>query len=356
MKSTNYSDDYEVPVLTPGQSFILGYTDEVDGIYPASKDNPIILFDDFTGSFKWVDFPFKVKSSALKILTLKSKLTTLRYIFHVMGVIGFSSNEHNRLWISQYSLIKIPLPPIEIQSKVVHILDCFTELTAELTAELNARKKQYQIYIDKLIWGDDEYPDLISLSQIGEIFRGKRFVHADAVNDGVPCIHYGELYTYYGSQASITKSFIREELRPKMRYAKYGDVVVVGAGENKEDIGIGLAWLGSDNPAVHDACYVFRSDFDPRYVSFYLRSSRYHNELKKYISEGKICSFSGEDLGKMLIPNRPLNEQKRIADILEIFERLLIDMNIGIPAEISARQKQYEYYRDKLLSFEELKA
>ncbi|GIW48973.1 MAG: hypothetical protein KatS3mg079_449 [Caloramator sp.] len=110
VQSTDYSDEYNVPVLTAGQTFILGYTNETNNIYNASKEKPVIIFDDFTGSFKWVDFPFKLKSSAIKILTADNSKTILRYIYHIMGNIGYYSNEHKRLWISIYSLISIPLP------------------------------------------------------------------------------------------------------------------------------------------------------------------------------------------------------------------------------------------------------
>jgi len=155
VKSTDYSDEFSIPVLTAGQSFILGYTNEIDNIYKASKENPVIIFDDFTGAFKWVDFPFKVKSSAIKMLTANSDIATLRYIYHVMGNIGYSSDEHKRLWISIYSAIKIPVPPLPVQQEIVRILDNFTESTAELTVELEteleARQKQYEYYRDKLL-------------------------------------------------------------------------------------------------------------------------------------------------------------------------------------------------------------
>ncbi|MCM1357437.1 MAG: restriction endonuclease subunit S, partial [Prevotella sp.] len=88
VKSTDYSDKFDIPVLTAGQTFILGYTDEKNNIYRATKENPVIIFDDFTGAFKWVDFPFKVKSSAMKILTADEDKTFIRYIFHIMGKIG----------------------------------------------------------------------------------------------------------------------------------------------------------------------------------------------------------------------------------------------------------------------------
>ena len=151
VESTDYSDSFETPVLTAGQTFILGYTDEKNGVYEASKENPVIIFDDFTGAFKWVDFPFKVKSSAMKILTSQSHKVLLRYVYHFMGVLNFSSSEHKRLWIATYSKFQIPVPPLEVQREIVQILDSFTMLTAELTAELTARKKQYEFYRDQLL-------------------------------------------------------------------------------------------------------------------------------------------------------------------------------------------------------------
>lgn len=155
VENTDYKPNYPTPVLTAGQTFILGYTNECFGIYDASSENPVIIFDDFTGAFKWVDFPFKVKSSAMKMLTAKNSNTNIRYIYHIMSNIGFTSDEHKRLWISVYSAFKIPLPPLPIQEEIVRILDNFTKLTAELEdklkAELEARKKQYEFYRDSLL-------------------------------------------------------------------------------------------------------------------------------------------------------------------------------------------------------------
>lgn len=121
VKSTNYNNSFNTPVLTAGQTFILGYTNETDGVFKASKQHPVIIFDDFTGAFKWVDFPFKAKSSAMKMITAKEGVL-IRYLFHLMGNLNFSSNEHKRLWIGFYSDIKIPVPPIEIQQEIVRIL------------------------------------------------------------------------------------------------------------------------------------------------------------------------------------------------------------------------------------------
>ena len=154
VKNTNYDVKYDVPVLTAGQTFILGYTNEKDGIYYASADNPVIIFDDFTAAFKWVDFPFKVKSSAMKIITANERLTSIRYLYHIMGMINYKSDEHKLLWISKYSEIEVPLPPKEVQEEIVKTLDKFTDYVTELQAELQARKQQYEYYRGYLLSGN----------------------------------------------------------------------------------------------------------------------------------------------------------------------------------------------------------
>jgi len=139
--NTNYDDSYATPVLTAGKSFILGYTNEDFGIYYATPENPVIIFDDFTTSFHWVDFNFKVKSSAMKILKLKNRdVAILRFLFYMMHTINYVPIEHTRQWIEKYSKFKIPLPPLPIQEYIVHILDNFTTLISDLEIEINMRK------------------------------------------------------------------------------------------------------------------------------------------------------------------------------------------------------------------------
>lgn len=112
VKSTNYSDEFDTPVLTAGKTFILGYTDETEGIYLASK-KPVIIFDDFTTANKWVDFDFKAKSSAMKMITSKDeKITLLKYIYYWLNTLPIEeNNDHKCQWISNYANKKIPIPP-----------------------------------------------------------------------------------------------------------------------------------------------------------------------------------------------------------------------------------------------------
>ncbi len=154
--SKEFDKSYPTPVLTAGKTFILGYTNEKDNIYQASKSSPVIIFDDFTTATQWVDFPFKVKSSAMKILFSKNPTINIRFIFFYMQTIPYNiGGEHARHWISRYSQLEVPIPPLEIQQEIVKILDQFslltTDLLAGIPAEIEARKKQYEYYREKLL-------------------------------------------------------------------------------------------------------------------------------------------------------------------------------------------------------------
>ena len=273
--------------------------------------------------------------------------------------------------------IKIPVPPIEVQEEIVKILDRFSDYAAELQAELQARKEQYEYYRNLLltfnpsacgcgtddeqeienvtIWGGYNYKiTWKTMGEIGKFIRGKRFVRTDIMDKGIPCIHYGDMYTHYGLYATETPGFLNDEISKKMRFAEPNDVVIVAAGENKDDLGNALAWLGSKPAAVHDACFIFKSDMFPNYLSHVCRTRNYHKQVRIFANEAKICSVSGADLSKVIIPVPPYELQVKIANILDRFETLVNDLIQGLPAEIAAVKEQYEYYRNKLLTFKQL--
>lgn len=154
VKTTEYNDNYKIPVLTAGKTFILGYTDENEGIYKADEENPVIIFDDFTAANHWVDFNFKVKSSAMKILKPKENIN-FRYCYYYIQTINMDTTEHKRLWISKYSQILVPIPSLTIQNYVVSVLDRFdtiiNDLTKGLPKEIELRQKQYEYYREKLL-------------------------------------------------------------------------------------------------------------------------------------------------------------------------------------------------------------
>jgi len=257
--------------------------------------------------------------------------------------------------------IAIPFPPLPIQQEIANILDMFTELDAELNAELEARRKQYEYYRNQLFFVNDEglmingvKAECKALSEIGEFIRGKRFVKNDITSDGIPCIHYGEMYTHYKIWASEAKSYLEPALAAKLRVAHTGDVIIVAAGETVEDIGNGVAWLGESDVVIHDACFAFSHNLNPKYVSYFLHTNLFRSQIKRYISSGKISSINASGLSKAIIPIPPPAEQERIVAILDKFDKLVNDISEGLPTEIEARRKQYEYYRGKLLDFKTL--
>ena len=114
-----------------------------------------------------------------------------------------------------------------------------------------------------------------------------------------------------------------------------------------------MAWLGQDDIVIHDACFAYSHDMHPNYVSHFLQTDLFHSQIKRHISSGKISAINGAGLSKAKIPVPPFEEQQRIASILDKFHTLINDISIGIPAEIEGRRKQYEYYRNRLLTFQQ---
>lgn len=143
VKSTDYSDAYATPVLTAGKSFILGKTNETDGIF---DQLPVIIFDDFTTATQFVNFRFKVKSSAMKILHINTDLVIPKYIFYRLQIIQFDHSTHKRYWIQSYSRIKVLIPPLDEQSRIVTRIDeLFSELDKAVDT-LKTTKEQLEVY------------------------------------------------------------------------------------------------------------------------------------------------------------------------------------------------------------------
>ena len=193
----------------------------------------------------------------------------------------------------------------------------------------------------------------MTLSEIGRFIRGRRFTKADYVEDGVGCIHYGEIYTRFGTATNSVISHVRSDMAGTLRYAKPGDVVITDVGETVEDVGKAVAWIGDEDVAIHDHCYAFRHSMNPKFVSYCMQTSSFIAEKAKYVARTKVKTLLIDSFSRIRIPVPPLDEQERIVAILDKFDALVNDLSSGLPAEIAARRKQYEHYRDRLLTFRE---
>ena len=245
--------------------------------------------------------------------------------------------------------ITLPLPPIEVQREIVRILDNFTELTAELTAEITARQKQYAFYRNKLLtFGKTEEARIerIPLGDIGSICMCKRILKSQTNTvGGVPFYKigtFGKKADAYISQETF------DEYRAKYNFPKKGDVLISAAGT------IGRTVVYNGEPAYfQDSNIVWIDNNESIVLNSYLR---YCYELKPWKASegGTIPRLYNDNIAKAVIAVPPIEEQKRIVSILDRFDAICNDLTSGLPAEIEARQKQYEHYRDRLLSFKEL--
>ena len=351
LKTSDYQEQGLFLIIDQGQQQYAGYTDNEKAVV---EDGEYILYGDHTCIVKYHKGRFAQGADGLKILV--SKANNPKYVYYAFSAYNLTSTEYKRHW-TQAKDLEIPLPPLPVQEAIVNILDRFAVYAAELQAELQARQQQYNYYRDTLLsFEGREDVQWKKLGEVASIKTGRRFVRTDIRESGVPCFHYGDIYTYYGLTATKTKGYLEAELASKLRFAQPNDVVVVCAGENDMDIGVGVAWLGDEPAVIHDACCILHHEQNPRYISHFLRTHNYHLQMKRYVKNGKISSLPASGLAEALIPIPSLEEQEKIANILDRFDHLTNDLSQGLPAEIEARQQQYEYYRDQLLTFKRKEA
>ena len=266
----------------------------------------------------------------------------------------------------------IPLPPIEIQKKIVECLDKFSALAAEL----QLRRKQYEYYRTQLLtphsdcnsanntddrnWECQRYTKGIAkvydwqwktLGEIGEMIKGSGIQKSDFVEEGMPCIHYGQVHTFYGTFAYKTKSYISEELYAKCKKAHTGDLVIATTSEDVEACCKATAWLGDEDVAVSGDAHIYRHSQNSKYMAYLFQTEMFAQQKRRCATGAKVTRVHGDDMLKFRFPLPPLAEQARIVSILDKFEALTTSLSDGIPAEQAAQQKRYEYYRDLLLTF-----
>ena len=307
--------------------------------------------------FHYINGKYSLHQRAYRIHFLEEGISTRFEYFYMM--VKFKEFIFQKAVVATVSSIRkpmiekfqIPIPPLPVQQEIVNILDTFTQLEAELEAELEARKKQYEYYRNELLTFGDEV-EWKTLGEVGEFIRGNGLQKKDFTQSGVGCIHYGQIYTYYGTFTHTTKSFVSEEAAKKFKKAQKGDVIIATTSENVEDVCKTVVWLGDEEICISGETYIFKHTQNPKYIAYYLQTPMFFNYKKQYITGTKVIRLHGNKLEKFPIPIPPLAEQERIVSILDKFDALVNDISIGLPAEIEARRKQYEYYREKLLSFD----
>ena len=335
-----------IPIVDQGEQFIAGYTDNEKYL---EKDE-YIIFGDHSEHIKFVDFAFVQGADGLKILKPKKGIDA-KYLYYCVCNFYKKEGNYKRHW-SNAKITLIPIPSLEIQEKIVQILDKMTDYVTELTSELTSRKKQYSYYRDKLLsfenevyqvewktlaavsektsnisWnkiGDDEKFKYIDLSSVDRVFN--KIIETTSITK----------LTAPSRAQQIVKSddIILGTTRPTLkRFTKITD--------------------DYNDQICSTGFYVFRTNGEvlPNYVYHIFSSSNFYKYLKENQSGASYPAISDALVKKYKIPVPSLEIQSRIVQVLDNFDMVCHDLNIGLPKEIELRQKQYEYFREKLLTF-----
>ena len=342
VKSTEYDDSYKTPVLTAGQSLLLGYTNETDGIYKASKENPCIIFDDFTTSFHWIDYDFKVKSSAMKMLRPKEGVN-FRYIYYTMKSINFVPGGHQRHWISKYSQFEVPIPSMDEQNRIVDQLDTFTSSIENLKEQIAQRRKQYEYYRDQLL--DLEGKEGVEMKTLGEISTFSQGIQVPLENQSLANKegYFRFLRIIDFTQGNEPPRYV--PISDKRYWISSDEIAIVRYGTP------GFVCRGLEGILANNMFKVIIKDkglLGNSFLSSLLKSKIFQTPIKQKSSGGALQAISFGLIKDISVPVPPLQEQQRIVDILDTFEASIQNLE----DQLSQREKQYEYYRNKLLTFE----
>ena len=294
------------------------------------------------------------------LLEIKSKVMIPKFLYYVLSIEApkyvNAGMGNPKLMSNVMAKIRVAVPPLEVQCEIVHILDDFTLLSAELSAELEARKRQYCYYREKLF----EFNNDGELKTMGELFpfirngfvgtirpfftdekNGIRYLEGTNIHNGI--ISDNEMIY-------VTKEFHQ---RHKKNELKEDDILMVQSGHIGECAVVGKKYKGANCHAL-----IIMSNGGKclsKYIVHYFHTLKGFKALNPAITGGTIKHVLAGKIGKIKVPCPPIEEQTKIVNILDKLEKLCNDISEGLPAEIEARQKQYEYYRAKLLKFKELK-
>lgn len=331
VESTDYSDSYETPVLTAGKSFIIGYTNETSGIYDKL---PVIIFDDFTTSTQYVNFPFKVKSSAMKILTANTELVIPKFIFYRMQIIEFDHSTHKRYWIQQYSKIKVKIPPIPEQERIVaQIEELFSELENGVET-LKKTKQQLAVYrqavLKEAFAGDYPKKPLkdISIALSGYAFKSKKYTP-----DGryiVVKIGNVKQFKFDFSRDLTRTNEVEGDILQKYLLKKGDCLITLTGSRGKRDYGFVSMITDQEHYLLNQRVAALRFNLTkalPEFYQYYLSSFDYRNQFFSYetgnVGQGNVGIKALTD---PIVVCPTLDDQKRI--VLEIEARMSACDNI----------------------------
>ena len=270
------------------------------------------------------------------LITIKNIQTlNYKYLYYWLSIEAkkhvYSGMGNPKLMSNQMEKIPIPLPPLSVQQEIVRILDKFTELEAELEAELDCRKRQYEYYRNKLLAYEGNEVEWKMLGEVCDVLRGRRLTKRDlSTSCKIPVFHGGiEPIGYYNENNR-----------------KANSTMLINVGASAGTVGFCNRDFWSS-----DGCFCFSHNdtINQRFLYYALQTME--TTIKSKVRKAGIPTLDNKEVEQLIIPLPPLEEQQRIANILDKFDTLVNSISEGLPKEIALRRKQYEYYRERLLTF-----
>ena len=193
-----------------------------------------------------------------------------------------------------------------------------------------------------------------ALGDVGSFVRGGGLQKADFVEAGMPCVHYGQIHTRFGTSVTKAVSYVSEAQFARLKHAEYGDLLIATTSEDDEAVGKATAWLGDGEVAISGDMFYYRHNLEPKYVSYFFESSSFQEQKRPYLTGAKVRRIADKGLSRIQIPVPPLEVQREIVRILDQFTTLEAELEVELEAELEARRAQYEHYRNHLLSYDSL--
>ncbi len=287
------------------------------------------------------------------LIDLRTNKVNQDFLFYWLSLVAkdyvIEGMGNPKLMSNVASNIKIPIPSHSEQNRIVGILDTFTSSIDNLKKQIALRKKQLEQYRNELL--DLEGHEGVSMRPLGdlcEIIRGNGVQKTDFIEKGVGCIHYGQIYTHYGLFTYTTNKFVSEATAAKAKKASKGDIIMTSTSENVEDVCKSVAYLGDDDIAVSSHALILKHNLDPKYLAHCTATYNFFKQKYKLAHGAKVVEIKPEEVAKIKIPVVAKPGQSLIVFILDKFEAIIANLE----KQLEFRQKQYEYYRNQLLTFE----
>lgn len=351
IKRNDYKDFGEIPIISQEEEYISGYCNIFD---KKIIDGQYVCFGDHTENVKYVDFRFVQGADGLKIICCNNKeKIDIKYFYYAVCNFYKRHNNYERHY-KYFVELQIPLPALPVQREIVRILDSFTLYSAELTAELTARRKQYEFYRDKLLMPKSstyqtEWKELKDVCRLVTGATPSTSKKEYWENGTIPWMSSGEV--------NNKRIFYTEEKITELGYQSSSTTLVpihsvvialAGQGKTRGKVAITEIELCTNQSLCSLIC---GTSMNYKFLYYYLDGK--YEELRAISNgDGTRGGLSLRLLAPYKIPVPPMEVQERIVKVLDNFDAICSDLGIGLPAEIEKRQKQYEYYREKLLTFD----